>query len=143
MRSKKRILLIDSNEARLSVRRYMLGIRGFLVFGAETIAEARGLSNTCAPELVIAASDVPNLQWGLTAMHEDAAHILQMVLHPAKGECSIVADAVAYNPTAEEIYERARIMSARKRGPRKKLPVAVGSYSNLIVQDGQVIRRIA
>jgi len=149
MRPKKRILLIDTNEVRLSAHRYMLYIRGFAVFSAASAAEGRAACVTAAPDLVIAMAELPELRWLFGLLHDEHPGIRQIIVAPPRGECTIPADSILYGPSPSEIYDWARMLTARKRGPKKR-PVSVndrnladGVYANWIVQNGQAVRRSA
>src|ERR1035437_2312534 len=55
MRLKRRVLLIDSDENTLSIRRFLLDTHRYPVSGATTSAEAVQLAEECAPEVIVAA----------------------------------------------------------------------------------------
>jgi DNA-binding response OmpR family regulator len=114
--------LIDANEDRASLLRFRLRTHKYAVFSAVTAVETRDLFESCFPDLVIAASDTPNLNGLLKALHEENAFIPQIVLVPAKGNCNAIADAVLYGPAPEEMLERIKVISARKRGPHSSKP---------------------
>jgi DNA-binding NtrC family response regulator len=125
MRPKKRILLIDSNETRQSVRRYLFITWGFAVLSAATAEEAREIAANEPLDLVVCGWPLAGADLGklLNDLHAIDPLLRSLLL----AESSIVApEGVAAHavllkgacaPT--EIRERARQLSARKRGPRK------------------------
>jgi DNA-binding response OmpR family regulator len=122
MMPKKRILLIDANEDRMGRLRFLLWTKKYAVLSASSAAEACSLFAIDPPDLVIAASDMPGLDWLLKALHDQNPFVRQIVLAPAKGNCNAIADAVLCGPPPEEMLERIKIISAGKRGPRKTKP---------------------
>lgn len=126
MRPRKRILLIDSNEVRLSVRRYLLETQGFKVSAATAADEARDLAETTDPELIVCAWPLAGSSAGLLLNQLHEAHPFVRIMLLAETLQSVpddvyAADAVLLKGdcTPFNVLERARLLSARKRGPRK------------------------
>ena len=127
MRPKTRILLIDTNEDRQSVRRFQFDLWRFAVESASSAAEARDLAAQGSHGLIVAAYPVVGIDLGclLDELHRIAPYTPSMVLADKGNEAlmALHADAVLTRPTSPaEILERAKVMSARKRGPRKGTP---------------------
>lgn len=139
MRPKKRILLANQNEIRLSLLRYQLTIHGYAVFSAVSAQEARTCFENYLPELLIAAFELPGLAELLADLHQHEWPCSQMVIAPARKELgSLSADAILCDPTAAELLERVKLLVARKRGPK---PVrSVLSEMRLMIEQA---RRIA
>jgi hypothetical protein len=123
MRQAKHILLIDSSENRRGARCFTLRVRGFRVTCASCPEEAAPLLAELQYDLVIGV-------WPIGASFASLAHrastpsllICERVTGPPP---NLVVDAVLLAPlcTSAHILERAKVMCARKRGPRpKKLP---------------------
>jgi CheY-like chemotaxis protein len=126
MRPKKVILCVDDNEQELSVLKFMLATNGYRVLAASNGQEAISVFAT-APliDLVLADTTMPQMSGGqlverLKRMRSHVPMILLGDAHAANGEMH-VADAVLARKTCstQELLERIKVMSARKRGPRK------------------------
>jgi len=124
VRPKKRILLIDSNENRQSMRRFVFETRGLAVFSASTPDEARDLSRDAHPDVVIAVwpftgGDLAQL---VDQVREEApfAPSLLIVENLSVPPTSIVADATMCKGafSMADVVERIKVLAARKRGPR-------------------------
>jgi DNA-binding response OmpR family regulator len=125
MRPKKRILLIDSDETRQSVRRYLFVTHGFTVLSAATADEAREIAANEPLDLIVcgwplAGADLDRLLGDLHAVDPLLRSMLLAESSTFAPE-GFVAHAVLLKGACSpaEILERARCMSARKRGPRK------------------------
>jgi CheY-like chemotaxis protein len=125
MRPKKVILCVDDNEQELSVLKFMLETNGYRVLTALNGQEAIAIFAT-APliDLVLADTTMPQMSGGqlverLKRMRGQVSMILLGDVQ-ASGELH-VADAVLVkkNCSSQELLERIKVMSARKRGPRK------------------------
>jgi CheY-like chemotaxis protein len=125
MRPKKIILCVDDNEQELSVLKFMLATNGYKVVSASTGQEAIGVFGAMQVDLVLADFNMPQMN-GDQLVHRlkrIAAHVPMILLgdsQAAGGEIH-VADAMLAkkNCSAHELLERIKVMSARKRGPRK------------------------
>jgi CheY-like chemotaxis protein len=126
MRPKKIILCVDDNEQELSVLKFMLATNGYRVLAASNAQEAIAVFAT-APlvDLVLADTTMPKMSGGqlverLKRMRSHVPMILLGDAQAANGELH-VADAVLArkNCSTQELLERIKVMSARKRGPRK------------------------
>jgi len=124
MRPKKVILCVDDNEQELSVLTFMLATNGYRVVSATTGQEAIAIFGETAVDLVLADFAMPQMNGDqlVQRLKEIASHIPMILLgDPQKmGGDMHAADALlAKNISAQELLERIKIMSARKRGPRK------------------------
>jgi CheY-like chemotaxis protein len=126
MRPKKVILCVDDNEQELSVLKFMLATNGYRVLAAANGQEAIALFTT-APQvdLVLTDTTMPHMSGGqlverLKRMRSYVPMVLLGDAQAAHGEIH-VADAVIVrkNCSTQELLERIKVMSARKRGPRK------------------------
>jgi CheY-like chemotaxis protein len=126
MRPKKVILCVDDNEQELSVLKFMLATNGYRVLTASNGQEAIAVFAT-APQidLVLADTTMPKMSGGqlVERLKRMGGHVPMILLGDAQaatGELH-VADAVLVkkNCSTQELLERIKVMSARKRGPRK------------------------
>jgi CheY-like chemotaxis protein len=125
MRPKKIILCVDDNEQDLSVLKFMLATNGYRVVSATNGQEAIGVFAETAVDLVLADVGMPQMN-GCQLVHrlkQMASHVPMILLGDPQrmaGEIH-VADALLAkkNCSPQELLERIKVMSARKRGPRK------------------------
>jgi two-component system, OmpR family, response regulator CpxR len=125
MRPKKIILCVDDNEQDLSVLSFMLSTNGYRVLAATSGEEAVTLFSDNAVDLVLSDYSMPQMDGNqlVVRLKEIASHVPMMLLgDPQKIEAQMhAADAFVAkkNCTPQELLERIKVMSARKRGPRK------------------------
>jgi CheY-like chemotaxis protein len=125
MRPKKVILCVDDNEQELSVLTFMLTINGYKVFSATTGQEAIAIFAETQFDLVLSDFGMPQMNGDqLTGrLKQIAPHVPMLLLgDPQKMNGEIhAADVVLAkkNCSTQELLERVKVMSARKRGPRK------------------------
>jgi len=128
MRPKKKILLIDSNEERRSVRKFVLINRGFIVQAVANAWDAAEAAKALDFDLAIGVwpfegADLATLLDELQRRH---SQMKSMVIADRLTERPpmLIVDAVLLKGQCSqfEIYERAKLLSARKRGPRKFMP---------------------
>jgi CheY-like chemotaxis protein len=125
MRPKKVILCVDDNEQELSVTSFMLSTNGYRVVSATTGQEAIGLFSGTQVDLVLADYSMPQMNGDqlVDRLKGIASHVPMILLgDPQKMAGDIhAADAVLAkkNCSPQELLERIKVMSARKRGPRK------------------------
>jgi CheY-like chemotaxis protein len=125
MRPKKIILCVDDNEQELSVLKFMLATNGYRVVSACTGQEAIGIFSELQVDLVLADFGMPQMN-GLQLvdrLKQIASHVPMILLgDPQKMSSEMhAADALLAkkNCSPQELLERIKVMSARKRGPRK------------------------
>jgi two-component system, OmpR family, response regulator CpxR len=126
MRPKKVILCVNTNEQELSVLRFMLMTNGYRVLSASSGQEAIAIfANAPQVDLVLADTNMPGMNGvqlaeRLKRLRYHAPTILLGDVQATNGEIH-VADAVLArkNCSSQELLERIKVMSARKRGPRK------------------------
>jgi two-component system, OmpR family, response regulator CpxR len=128
MRPKKVILCVDDNEQELSVLKFMLMTNGYKVVSASTGQEALGIFAETQVDLVLSDFAMPQMNGNqlVDRLKQMAAHVPMILLGDPQrmgGEMH-AADALLAkkNCSAQELLERIKIMSARKRGPRKGTP---------------------
>jgi CheY-like chemotaxis protein len=125
MRPKKIILCVDDNEQELSVLKFMLATNGYRVVSANNGQEAIGIFADTAVDLVLSDFTMPQMNGDqlVTQLKQMASHVPMILLgDPHKmGDQLHGADALLAkkNCSPQELLERIKIMSARKRGPRK------------------------
>ena len=125
MRPKKVILCVDDNEQDLSVLKFMLVTNGYRVLDATNGQDAIALFADNQVDLVLADHAMPQMGGDqlVLKLKQIAAHVPMVILgDPQKVNGQIHgADALLAKRTCspQELLERVKIMSARKRGPRK------------------------
>jgi CheY-like chemotaxis protein len=125
MRPKKIILCVDDNELELSVLKFMLFTNGYKVLAATTGQEAVALFSETQVDLVLADFAMPQMNGCqlVERLKQIASHVPMILLgDPQKMEAVLHrADAMLAkkNCSPQELLERIKVMSARKRGPRK------------------------
>src|SRR5579864_8213843 len=128
MRPKKIILCVDDNEQELSVLKFMLATNGYRVVSANNGPEAIGLFADLTVDLVLSDYAMPQMNGDqlVNRLKQIAGHVPMILLgDPQKmGDQLHGADALLPKKTCSphELLERIKIMSARKRGPRKGAP---------------------
>lgn len=125
MRPKKIILCVDDNEQELSVLKFMLATNGYRVVSASNAQEAIGIFAETSVDLVLADFSMPQMNGDqlVRRLKQTASHVPMILLgDPQKMHDQLhAADALLAkkNCSPHELLERVKIMSARKRGPRK------------------------
>ena len=125
MRPKKVILCVNDNEQELSVLKFMLSTNGYRVVSAATGQEAIGVFKETPVDLVLAEFAMPHMNGKqlVERLKGIAGHVPMILLgDPQVMNSGIqLADALMTkkNCTSQELLERIKVMSARKRGPRK------------------------
>jgi CheY-like chemotaxis protein len=125
MRPKKIILCVNDNEQELSVMSFMLNTNGYRVVPAISGQEAIEIFSGMQVDLVLADYSMPQMNGGqlLNRLKQIASHVPMILLGDpqAMGGQIHVADALLAKKqcSPQELLERVKIMSARKRGPRK------------------------
>jgi CheY-like chemotaxis protein len=126
MRPKKVILCVDDNEQELSVLKFTLLTNGYRVLAASNGQEAIAVfSTTPQIDLILADTSMPQMSGIQLAERLKRLRSYVPILLLADGQAAAgerhVADAVMARKscTTSELLERVRVMSARKRGPRK------------------------
>jgi len=126
MRPKKVILCVDDNEQELSVLKFMLSTNGYRVLAATSGQEAITLfSEALQIDLVLADANMPQMSGKqlVERLKRAASHVPMILMGDpqAMGGEIHLADAMLAkkNCSAQELLERVKVMSARKRGPRK------------------------
>jgi len=143
MRPKKTILCVDSNEAVLSVRTFLLETRGYRVLSAQTAHQALEHIERSVPgsidlllcDLLMPQMDgneivrrAKQLQPGLPAMIVSGT--------VTSFDRALAADVFLPKgaATPAEIIERIRVLVARKRGPKKATPTLSQTPSPALTQ---------
>jgi two-component system, OmpR family, response regulator CpxR len=133
MRPKKVILCVDDNEQDLSVLKFMLVTNGYRVLAATNGQEAIDIFQENAVDLVLADHSMPQMSGDqlVGRLKQIASHVPMVLLgDPQKMNGQIHgADALLAKKTCtpQELLERVKLMSARKRGPRKGVQRHVGA----------------
>ncbi len=125
MRPKKVILCVDDNEQDLSVLKFMLATNGYRVLSATNGPEAVGIFADHVVDLVLADFSMPQMNGDqlVSRLKQIASHVPMVLLGDPQKMAGQMhgADALLAKKTCtpQELLERVKVMSARKRGPRK------------------------
>jgi two-component system response regulator CpxR len=125
MRPKKVILCVDDNEQELSVLKFMLATNGYRVVSALNGQEAINIFAVSQVDLVLADFTMPQMSGNqlVDRLKRMAPHVPMILLGDPQrmGSEMHAADALLgkRNCSPQELLERIKLMSARKRGPRK------------------------
>ena len=125
MRPKKVILCVDDNELELSVLKFMLATNGYRVVSATNGQEAIDIFADTQVDLVLTDFSMPQMNGSqlVDRLKQMAAHVPMIMLGDPQRMGSEMhgADALLAkkNCSPLELLERVKVMSARKRGPRK------------------------
>ncbi|HVZ82054.1 MAG TPA: response regulator [Terracidiphilus sp.] len=138
MRPKKVILCVDDNEQDLSVLSFTLSTNGYRVLAAVTPDEAIALFGDNAVDLALIDHAMPQMDGNqlvkkLKVMAGHVPMILLGDLQKMEGQPHAAEAFIGKKTcTSHELLERVKIMSARKRGPRKGVP-RIQPHSELAV----------
>ncbi len=149
MRPKKVILCVDDNEQELSVLRFMLSTNGYRVLAASNGQEAiAAFTSVQQIDLVLADASMPQMSGSqlVERLKRIASHVPMILLGDTPGTSGEIhaADAMLArkNCSSQELLERIKVMSARKRGPRKGTQrIFAGSESSPLHRDSSDGRR--
>lgn len=125
MRPKKIILCVNDNEQELSVLSFMLNTNGYRVVPAKNGQEAIEIFSGMQVDLVLADYAMPQMNGSqlVTRLKQTAGHVPMILLGDPQTMAGQIhmADALLAKKqcSPQELLERIKIMSARKRGPRK------------------------
>ncbi|HYK35830.1 response regulator [Alloacidobacterium sp.] len=125
MRPRKVILCVDDNEQALSVRKFLLETRGYRVISALSSEEALDIFRTGGIDLVLSDLLMPQMDGNelVRRMKELTPEVPMILVSGTVKAFDRASHADAFLPkgacTPLELLERIRIMSARKRGPKK------------------------
>ncbi len=124
MRPKKVILCVDDNEQDLSVLKFTLSTNGYRVLSTTDPQEALRLFSEHVVDLALVDYAMPQMNGDqlVGKLKQIAGHVPMILLgDPQKMNGQIhAADALAAKKcSSQELLERIKVMSARKRGPRK------------------------
>jgi two-component system response regulator CpxR len=125
MRPKKTILCVDNNEQTLSVRKFMLETRGYRVVSALSGERALEIFRNGGIDLVLSDLLLADIDGNelVRRMKEYSPEVPTILVSATVKAYERANRADAFLPkgacTPAEVLERIRIMSARKRGPKK------------------------
>jgi CheY-like chemotaxis protein len=125
MRPKKVILCVNDNEQELSVLSFMLTTNGYRVVASTSGQEAIGIYAGMQVDLVLANFTMPQMNGHtlVNRLKQIAGHVPMILLGDPQAMSGEIhaADALLAKKhcSPQELLERIKVMSARKRGPRK------------------------
>jgi len=120
MRPKKKILLAGENAVTLGILKFLLECNGYAPTVAHSDTEAYARLADGLFELMICEKPLADTEVFIREVKGLYPYMPTIFLfHYHKEIYSGYADVSLYNPTTVELLERVKIMSMRKRGPRK------------------------
>lgn len=125
MRPKKIILCVNDNEQELSVLSFMLSTNGYRVLSATNGQEAIEAFQSAPVDLVVSDYSMPQMNGAqlVSRLKNIAGHVPMLLLGDPQTMAGEMHSADALlnkkNSSSQELLERIKQMSARKRGPRK------------------------
>lgn len=137
MRPKKTILSVDDNEQILSVRKFLLETRGYRVISLLTPQQALEYIEGVVPgsiDLLLCDLLMPQMDGNELVRRAKQLHpgLPSMIISGTVTAFDRACAADAFLPkgacSPAEMIERIRILVARKRGPRKAMPVAAREH---------------
>ncbi len=140
MRPKKTILCVDDNEQVLSVRCFLLETRGYRVIAAQTAQEALEVLERSAPgslDLVLCDLLMPQMDGNELVRRAKQLHpgLPAMIVSGTVNAFDRALHADVFLPkgasSPAEMIERIRVLVARKRGPKKAIPVPSAQAADL------------
>jgi CheY-like chemotaxis protein len=137
MRPKKKILLIDADEERLSVRRFTLTTNQFKVFSATSAAEALSAARDFEPEVALIVWPFDGAARFVEKLRAWAPFTKTLLLaegSQAQPEGIVTDMALWGSPSASELLDRLKTLAACKRGP-KKMPPAPAMETAVILNS--------
>jgi two-component system, OmpR family, response regulator CpxR len=138
MRPRKVVLCVARNEWKLSVQMFVVQTWGYHPLGATTYYKAREILEQLQPNgidmlivnLPLVGADL--LLAAAARTHPEDFHTLALNYTPEYEECKFDVALSKECSSPEQVHERIKILTARKRGPKKKPVQAVSSYENLV-----------
>lgn len=133
MRPKKVILCLDHNEQSLSILKFTLETRGYLVVNCSNSRDALATFRKGGVDLVLAdlgmgENDGAEFVRHLKAVSPETPAVLvssKVKIYDKDLQCDVFLGKGMYTPT--ELLERIRVLLVRKRGPRKPLQPAAAA----------------
>ena len=132
MRPKKTILCVDDNEQVLSVRTFLLETRGYRVLCAQHPKDALELLERALPgtiDLLLSDLLMPQMDGDELVRRAKQIHpgLPAMIISGTVTAFDRAGNADAFLPkgacSPAELLERVRVLVARKRGPKRQIPV--------------------
>ena len=131
MRPKKVILCLDHNEQSLSILKFTLETRGYLVVNCSNSRDAlttfrKGGVDMVLADLGMGENDGAEFVRHIKAVSPETPAILvsgKVKIYDKDLQCDVFLGKGMYTPT--ELIERIRVLLVRKRGPRKPMQPAV------------------
>jgi len=125
MKPKKCVLLISMDEEAVQLRRFMLTTKGFRVYTATALDEACTLVGSTEIHVCVVDLELGDVGGNRAVMCIKAvAPTMPVLLVSSKERCNIAHAAEAFLNALDlakgQLWESIRLITVRKRGPRKK-----------------------
>ena len=136
MRPKKIIVCVDANEQTLSVRTFLLETRGYRVIPVSNSLEALKIMESFAEgvlDLLITDLLLPSVDGNELVRRAKQIHptLPALIVSNTVSTHDRALGADAFLPkgacSVAEVLDQVRMLVARKRGPKKRLPLSVSS----------------
>lgn len=111
MRPRKRVLVLDRDDERLGVTRFVLDCAGFRVVGKDDAQEH-------GAHLVVGFAPIAEMEIAEAGRRLGCSSLAVRDKQPEFGECA--TNWWLVNPETAELLEQIRIMLVGKRGPRRR-----------------------
>jgi two-component system, OmpR family, response regulator CpxR len=127
-RPKKIILVVDDNEQTLSIRRFLLDNAGYRVLSATSGEEALNILREGGIDILLTDLIMPNMDGNelirrAKQIDPDVRTILISGTIKNHGHAYRADAFIPKGMPVRILLENVRVLAARKRGPKKKLPV--------------------
>lgn len=125
MRPKRVVLLVDSDETAISLRRFFIETRGFRVCAASNVEQALEIISSMVVDMVAVTLELGKVDGNSVVIRlKELRPDLPMILTSKSvgmGERAHAADGFLGRScnSNKELIERIRVMTSRKRGPKK------------------------
>jgi CheY-like chemotaxis protein len=145
MRPRKTIVCVEDNEQILSVRKFLLETRGYRVLAMNSGAEAMDYLRGVMPgsvDLLIADVIMPQMDGNELVRRAKQLHpgLPTLLVSGTVSNFERAAAADAFLPkgacSPAEMLDRIRILVARKRGPKKQIPLPTPDTATAIAIAG-------
>jgi len=148
MRPKKTILCVDDNEQALSIRKFMLETKGYNVITCTNGRDAISTFNKGGVDLLLCDLMMPDMDGAEVLKHvksrspETPAIIFsgKIKIYDKDLHADVFLPKGMYAPT--ELLERIRLLTVRKRGP-KKARVLTPVAANATAAEAVPVRAVA
>ena len=136
MRPAKKILVLSSNEDRLSRFSFVLRTHLYKVTAAATIVEARERLSVGDIDLFLIDLPAPGVESLLESPY--ALGFPPSLAINARPGTALAVDAIyTYRPSAADLLEQMKVITARKRGPRRTVTKPPARETQILIPPAE------